>query len=100
MHLKAPGRPHSARRLGPPHLPRALDGPMHFVAILLCMENHDFAATYMRTSGAQSAVAIPTPTMPVLTLAIADLLSRANTTRGIVLRDATQGALSTLVLGP
>ena len=76
---------------------------MHSDAIQFCVENPDFAATHMRTSIAQSAVAIPTPTLSTLTHVIADLLSRASTTRGIALRDATQEALlllPNLVLGP
>jgi hypothetical protein len=76
---------------------------MHSVVIMICVENQDFMATHMWTSGAKSGDAIPTPSLSVLTHVIADRLPRPSTTRGIALRDATQDALvlfPTLVLGP
>jgi hypothetical protein len=57
----------------------------------------------MRTSGLQPAAALPTPSLDQLTPVIQDLLERAHSTRGVLLRDAPQEALllfPTLVLGP
>ena len=58
---------------------------------------------HMKTLGTQSAAALPTPTLRNVTPIIADLVSRAHSTRGVVLKDAAQEALllfTTLVLGP
>jgi hypothetical protein len=57
----------------------------------------------MRALGAQSAAALLVLSLSVLTLVITDLLKRAHSSRGTLLRDAPQEALllfPTLVLGP
>ena len=57
----------------------------------------------MRTYGTQSAAAILAHALNILTPVIVDLLSRAHSTQGFVLRDATVETLllfPTLVLGP
>jgi hypothetical protein len=56
----------------------------------------------MKTSGALSATALLSPTLTLLTPVIANLVDRAHSTRGTLLRDAPQYSLfmfPTLVLG-
>jgi len=77
--------------------------PMSFAAIAFCLANADFTSHHMRTSGLLSAATLPTPSLSQLIPFIKDLLERAHSTRGVLLRDDAQEALflfPTLVLGP
>jgi hypothetical protein len=77
--------------------------PVNSAAIAFCLANADYTGLHMRTSNLQSAVALPTPSLSHLTPFIQDLLERAHSTRGVLLRDAAQEALllfPTSVLGP
>ena len=77
--------------------------PVNSSAIAFCLAIADYTCLHMRTSGMQSTTALPTPSLSTLTPAIQDLLERAHSTRGVLLRDAAQEALllfPTLVLGP
>ena len=76
---------------------------MNFAKITLCFDHPDFAAFRMKIFGAHSAVALPSPVVDMFTPVITDLVARAHSTRGSLLRDAVQEALllfTTLVLGP
>jgi hypothetical protein len=66
---------------------------MNSAAIIFCNANLDFTATHMRTLGTQSAVALPVLVLALLTPMIVELLSRAHSTRGVSLRDASHEAL-------
>ncbi len=69
----------------------------------MCNAKPEFTATHMRTSENQSADALPVPALVLLTPVIANLLTKAHSTRGNILRDAAHEAFllfPTLVLGP
>jgi hypothetical protein len=77
--------------------------PTISAAITFCYDHPDFAVSHMKTSGAQSAATLPTPAMSFLTPAIADLVNRAHSTRGSLMRDVAYEALllvPTLVFDP
>jgi len=77
--------------------------PVNSAAIAFCQANADFTSFHMRTSCLQSAAALSTPSLDQLTPIIQDLLERAHSTRGVLLRDAAHVALllfPTLILGP
>ena len=62
--------------------------PVNSAAIAFCLANPDYNGLHMRTSGLQSAAALPSPRLSQLTPVIKDLLERAHSTRGVLLRDA------------
>ena len=67
------------------------------------MHHPNFTATHMKTSRAKFAVALHAPPLTALLLLITYRAERAHSTRGTLLRDATQEALlvfPTLVFGP
>ena len=77
--------------------------PPHSAAVEFCCSNPNFNLVHKRTSGCQSAVALPKPSLPVILPVITDLLTKAADTTWDVLREAAWGALflfPTLVLGP
>ena len=77
--------------------------PVNSTAIIFCGGNPDFTAPHMRTSGMQSAVALPAQGLSMLLPVITDLLTRSHSTRGVSLRDAPEEAhllYTKLVLGP
>ncbi len=77
--------------------------PVNSATFAFCLANVAFTAQHMRTSGLHSATALLSPCLAQLTPVIKDLLERAHSTRGVLLRDAAQEALllfPTLVLGP
>ena len=62
--------------------------PVNYAAIALCLSNVDFTSLHMRTSCLQSSTALPSPILSLLTPVIKDLLERAHSTRGVLLRGA------------
>jgi hypothetical protein len=76
---------------------------LHVAAIAYCTDNPDFTDIHMRTFGTQSAATLPTHAQALFILIIVDLVIRARTTRGELLRNEAQEALlffPTSVLGP
>ena len=53
--------------------------PPHKVAVEFCSMHADISPLHMRTSGCQSAVAIPKPNIPTLLLVLMELLIRLRT---------------------
>ena len=77
--------------------------PPHTAAVKFCTTNPDFTPLHLRTSGCQSAVNIPKPSLQQLLPVLTELLTKAADVRGTVLREAAWDALflfPTLVLGP
>jgi hypothetical protein len=77
--------------------------PPHTAAVEFCSANPDFTPLHLRTSGCQSAVSIPKPSLHLLLPVITDLMNKAADVRGVELREAAWDALflfPTLVLGP
>jgi len=63
--------------------------PLNSAAIAFCLANVDFASMHMRTSDLLSTATLPSPSLSLLTPVIKDLLQRAHSTRGVLLRDAS-----------
>jgi hypothetical protein len=78
--------------------------PTNSAAVTFWLNNAEFSKNHMRTSGLRSTSALPSPALSILTpIIIYDLVHRAHSTTGVLLRDAAHEALMlfpTLVLGP
>ncbi len=76
---------------------------MGYAAISFCHAHPDFIASHMNTSRAQMAAALPAHALNLRTMVIANLVERAHSTCGTLLRDAAHETLlvfPTLVLRP
>ena len=67
--------------------------PPHSAVVEFCCENPGFSPVHLRTSGCQSAVALPKPCITMILPVVTDLMNKTGDVRGEVLREAAWDAL-------